>query len=95
MFCVGLVSSFMNQPGKSHVVAAKRILKYVKGTTDVRILFPFGTKKDELELMGYYDFDYGGDAIERKSTYGYVFFLNRAPISWCSKKQTIVALPKL
>lgn len=30
--------------------------------------------------------------VERKSTSGYIFFLNEAPISWCSKKQSVVAL---
>ncbi|WVY96775.1 hypothetical protein V8G54_028926 [Vigna mungo] len=36
--------------------------------------------------------DYGGDTVERKSTSGYIYFVNGAPISWCSKKQSIFAL---
>lgn len=42
--------------------------------------------------MGYVDFNYGGDQVERKSTLGHIFFLNEAPVSWSSKKQYVVAL---
>ncbi|RDX60905.1 Copia protein, partial [Mucuna pruriens] len=33
-----------------------------------------------------------GDKVERKNTYGYLFKYLDAPISWCSKKQSVVAL---
>ncbi|XP_019427108.1 PREDICTED: uncharacterized protein LOC109335430 [Lupinus angustifolius] len=91
---VGLVSRFMCRPRKSHIVAAKRIMRYVKGTLDQGILFPVGTQtlKPELERPGFKDSDYGGDLVERKSTSGYLFLLNNVPISWCSKKQTKIAL---
>ena len=46
----------------------------------------------ELRLVGYSDVDWGGDLDQRKSTYGYVFLLNKGDISWCSKKQTCIAL---
>jgi len=45
-----------------------------------------------LELVWYADSDYNGDLVERKSTSGYLFSLNDAPVSWCSKKQSVVAL---
>lgn len=56
------------------------------------ILFPYGAKASELKLTGYCDSDFGGDVVERRSTSGYIFFVNKAPISWCSKKQSVVAL---
>ena len=37
---VGLVSRFMSNPKQSHLAAAKRILRYLKGTLDYGILFP-------------------------------------------------------
>lgn len=55
VFCVGLISRFMNQPKKSHMLAAKRIMRYIKGTSDTGILFLYGRKKCELELIGYCD----------------------------------------
>ncbi|WVZ19173.1 hypothetical protein V8G54_006495 [Vigna mungo] len=60
---VGLLSRFMSKPKRSHLTTAKRILRYVKGTS-----------------------------VERKSTSGSIFFINDAPVSRSSKKQTIVAL---
>lgn len=91
-FCVGLISRFMGKPRKTHMMAVKRILRYVQGTTDYGVMFPIGRLKSELELIGYTDSDYCGDLVERKSTSGYLFLLNDAPISWCSKKQSVVAL---
>jgi hypothetical protein len=45
-----------------------------------------------LKAYGYSDSDWGGDQDDRKSTAGYLFMLGNSPISWCSKKQGIVAL---
>ena len=91
-FGVGLISRFMSSPRKVHLLAAKRLLQYLAGTADHGILFPFGRKKSELELIGFVDSDYGGDLIERKSTSRYLFLINNAPIAWCSKKQPVIAL---
>ncbi|KAG2397159.1 Retrovirus-related Pol polyprotein from transposon RE1 Retro element 1 [Vigna angularis] len=94
-YSVGLISIFMRRPKKTHMLAAKRLLRYVKGTADFGILFPFGkhnTDGGSLKLIGFTDSDHGGDCVERKSTSGYLFMLNGSPISWCSKKQPVVAL---
>ncbi|XP_052734060.1 secreted RxLR effector protein 161-like [Vigna angularis] len=82
----------MGNPKKSHMLAAKRILRYIKGTANYGFLFPYGLREDELKFIGYADFDYGANHVERKSTSRNIFFLNEAPISWCSKKQSVVAL---
>ncbi|XP_047168304.1 secreted RxLR effector protein 161-like [Vigna umbellata] len=74
--------------------AAKRVLRYIKGTLDYGILFPGGRKKTAMEITGYTNSDYGGDQIERKSTSGYIFMLNGAPISWCSNKQPVVTVSR-
>lgn len=94
-FSVGLISRFMGKPKKTHMLATKRVLRYVKGTADFGILFPVGRRKTDgefLELVGFTDSDHGGDCVDRKSTSGYLFMLNGSPISWCSKKQPVVAL---
>ena len=46
----------------------------------------------DLQLKGYTDADWGGDLDERKSTSYYVFLLGNGAITWCSKKQTCIAL---
>ncbi|XP_057443849.1 uncharacterized mitochondrial protein AtMg00810-like [Lotus japonicus] len=89
---VGLVSRFMENPKESHFMAAKRILRYVKGTIDHGVLFPGRAYNLRSEMIGYVDADWCGDKDDKKSTTGFVFLCGDAPISWCSKKQPIVAL---
>ena len=79
----------MERPKESHWVAAKRILRYIKGTMDLGLFYSYG---NEANLYGYSDSDWGGDQDERKSTTGYVFYLGPTAFTWASKKQSIVAL---
>lgn len=89
---VGLISRFMSNPKASHLVAAKRVLRYLKGTQNYGILFPRGRSSSETEIEAFSDSDWSGDTVERKSTSGYFFRIMKAPISWSSKKQNVVAL---
>ena len=79
----------MSNPSKAHFAAAKRILRYVKGTKDFGILYEADR---DFNLTGYTDSDWAGSTDDRKSTSGYVFLLGNKAISWASKKQTTVAL---
>ncbi|XP_026398792.1 uncharacterized protein LOC113294623 [Papaver somniferum] len=72
MYAVGLVSRFMESPRQSHLQAAKRILKYVKETISLGILY---TVSEDPKLVGYIDSDCAGDTKGRKSTSGYAFHL--------------------
>lgn len=85
---VCLVSRYQYNPGRRHWSAVKRILRYLKGTTDYFLCY----QGNDLTLMGYADADWDGDLDERKSTSGYAFLLNGGCISWRSKKQTCVSL---
>ncbi|XP_014496842.1 uncharacterized protein LOC106758430 [Vigna radiata var. radiata] len=89
---VGLMSRFMQNPNVSHLNAIKRILRYLKGTTSYGILLPKDESGGEVRVTGYSDSDWCGDKGDRKSTAGYLFFLNGAPISWNSTKEFVVAL---
>jgi len=91
-FGVGLISRFMSSPKRSLMLAMKRVLRYIQGTSDYGVLFPDGEQHSELELIGFVDSGYGRDLVERKSTSGYICLLNKASISWCSKKQFVDAL---
>jgi hypothetical protein len=93
-FGVGLVSIFMETPKLSHLITAKRILRYLKGTSNFGILFPRNQKlmQSEHMLLGYSDLDWSGDKVEGKSTLGYLFKFLGVSVSWCSKKQPVVAL---
>lgn len=65
-FVVGIVSCFMANPKKSHLAAVKRVVRYIKGTAEDGILFPYGMQTGGLELIGYTDSDFGGDQTDRK-----------------------------
>ncbi len=74
----------------THWNALKRVFRYIRGTTDVSIRY--GNRPKTLGLEGSSDSDWGGCKETRRSTSGYVFQLANGPISWRSKRQTIVAL---
>jgi len=89
MFSVCLCTRFQAKPKESHYVAAKRILKYLKGTIEVGLWYP---SEITLNLVGYSDSDFVGCKVDRKSTSGTCHLLGSSFISWHSKKQACVAL---
>ncbi|KAH9672047.1 hypothetical protein KPL70_017573 [Citrus sinensis] len=89
LYAVGLVSRYMEIPKTTHFKAAKRILRYIKGTTNFSLLYSFS---NDYKLVGYSDSDWGGDVDDRKSTTGFVFFMGDTAFTWMSKKQPIVTL---
>ena len=90
----------MSDPKELHLVAAKRILRYLRGTMNYGVWFLASSTQKENELLGWSDADYGGEDEEIKSTtdyhfrstIGYFFRFLGAPIPWCSKLQPVVAL---
>eukprot|EP00253_Pinus_taeda_P034738 PITA_34738 len=88
-FFVGLVARFMQKPRESHWKAAKRILRYVRGT--VRFGIHYSDEASPL-LVGFTDSDWATDPDDRKSTVGYVFTLGLGPITWACKKQGAISL---
>jgi hypothetical protein len=62
---------------------------YLKCTLNDGIVY---RRNEGVILKGYSDSDYAGDKTDRKSTTGFEFQINDAPISWCSQKQPVVAV---
>nr|GEW85307.1 retrovirus-related Pol polyprotein from transposon TNT 1-94 [Tanacetum cinerariifolium] len=85
---VGVVSRYMAEPGRGHWEAVKRILRYVKGTSDVALCFG----DSDVIVTGYVDSDYACDLDESKSTNGYVFTLSGGTVSLVSKLQSVVVM---
>ncbi|GJV23923.1 dual specificity protein phosphatase PHS1 isoform X2, partial [Tanacetum coccineum] len=85
---VGVVSRYMAKPGREHWEAVKRILRYIKGTSDVALCFG----DSDLIVTGYVDSDYAGDLDGSKSTTGHVFTLSGGTVSWVLKLQSVVAM---
>lgn len=88
-FATGYLGRFSAAPTQEHWVMMKRLLRYINGRQQNSITYKKG--KGKVSLVGFADADWGG-AEDRKSTTGYIFTLNGAPISWSSKKQQTVAL---
>ena len=86
-FAVNQVCQFMHSPTNTHLVAAKKILRYLKGTLTHGLLF----RLSSLTLQAYADADWTGNPNDRRSTLSYVVFLGLTPITWVSKKQSIVS----
>jgi len=88
---VSIVCRYMHDSGQGHWEAVKWILRYIKGTIDVGLVF----QKDSTgkqDYIGYVDSDYAGDLNKCRSTTGHVFTFFQAPVSWRSTLQSTVAL---
>jgi len=87
-FVVSLLGRYAADPSAQHMAAAKRALRYLKGTVGARLTFN-GSRG--LAPIGFVDADWAGDKSDRKSTSGYAFLMAGGAVTWGSKKQTAVA----
>lgn len=85
---VSYLSQFNNCYSEMHWKAAKRVLRYLKGTIDYCLSF----EKGNMVIIGFTDADWGADQLDRRSYTGYVFNLGNSIVSWESRKQRTVAL---
>jgi hypothetical protein len=65
MHAVGQVARFQAAPKESHVLAVKRIFKYIKGTKDFALWYPKGKY---LSLISYTDANWASCIDDPKST---------------------------
>ena len=90
-FVVSSLSQVLKNPSQDHWLLAKKVLRYLKGTFDLGLVF----KHSEcLKLVGFCDSDWGGGPNDRRSTSGYCFKISddSSVICWSSRKQQTVAL---
>jgi hypothetical protein len=87
-YAMSVLSKYLDKPTRDHLRAAKHVLRYLRGTSDLVLVY----KRGNNTLIGYSDADWAGDLDERRSTSGYLFTLNGTAISWRSKLQDTVAL---
>ena len=86
-FAVNRLSQYLSEPRKVHLQAAKHVLRYLKGSPNLGILYKSTPVSD---LVGYADAAYA-NARQFKSTTGFCYMINGAPVSWTSKRQSITA----
>jgi Reverse transcriptase (RNA-dependent DNA polymerase) len=87
-FAVGMLGRYQSDPGMDHWKAAKKVMRYLKGTRDYMLMY---RRTENLEVVGYSDSDFAGCVDSRKSTSGYIFMFASGAVSWRSAKQTLVA----
>ncbi|GJW90282.1 retrotransposon protein, putative, ty1-copia subclass [Tanacetum coccineum] len=79
---------FQQNPGELHWTIVKNILKYLRNTKDMFLVYK-GDLKRELRVSYYTDVGYLTDADDLKSQTGYVFVLSGGAVDWKGAKQSI------
>jgi hypothetical protein len=86
-YAVATLSQHLEAPSSTHLQAARRVIRYLKGTKSLRLVLG----GNSLQLSGYSDADWGSQ-LHRHSISGFAFFLGNGVVSWSSKKQPIITL---
>lgn len=95
-FPINYLARFMSNPSSEHFKALDVVWSYLVKTKDLGIIISgqscSNTPLNSSNLIGYVDADWGGDLVTRRSTTGYVYLVNKVPISWFSKLQKTPAI---
>jgi hypothetical protein len=71
-FFVNTLSQYLVDPIRVHLVVAKHVMRYLKGTLDYGLYY---IGDHDVILCGYTDSDCTGSASDKKRTSGYCFSL--------------------
>ncbi|GJW49064.1 putative ribonuclease H-like domain-containing protein [Tanacetum coccineum] len=88
MFVVCACARFQVTPKMPYLHVVKRIFRYLKGQPKLGLWYP---RDSPFNLEAFFDSNYAGASLDKKSTTGGCQFLDKRLISWQCKKQTIVA----
>ena len=90
-FIVSRLSQFMSNPNTLHELAMKHLLRYLQGSSKLRLCYqPTRSDKQEYVLV-YSDSDYAADKEDRRSISGGTVMLGGGAVSWVSRKQSTIA----
>ena len=78
-FSVNTLCQFLVEPIHVHLVVAKHVMRYLKGTLDCGLSY---VEDHDFTLSGYTDSDWAGSVSDRKSTLGCFFSLRSTMTSW-------------
>ncbi|KAE8239630.1 hypothetical protein A4X06_0g8158, partial [Tilletia controversa] len=88
-YAVSRLARFMANPRPEHIVGAYRLLRYLKGTSGIGLVF---TDESNVQIEGFCDADHAKDHDNRRSVSGYAFFVHGNLVSWRSRLQATVAI---
>ena len=86
-FSVGVCARYQACPKESHLIALKRIIRYILGTLKLGLWYPFDTHSN---VACYTDANWAGNVDDRKNTLGCCFYIGNCLVSWMSKKQNSI-----
>ena len=84
-FSVGACARYQANPKQSHLMSIKRIIRYINGTLDYGLWYPY---EFSLVIDGYYDVECSGNIEDRKKK----SFIGDCLVAWLSKKQNFISL---
>ena len=88
-YSVRVCARYQANSKESHMIALKRIIKYVKTTANFGVWY----SKDTNDVLARYsDADQAGNADDRKSTLGGFFYMGNNLVSQMRKKQNFISL---
>ena len=90
-FAVNSLAQKASKPTQDDWNAGKRILRYLKGTADKKLVFKPNASK--LEIFA--DASHADDTFDRRSTSGIVATFGGIPVMWRSNKQQTVSLSSM
>ncbi|KAE8231736.1 hypothetical protein CF326_g3244 [Tilletia indica] len=88
-YAVSRLARFMSNPRPEHIIGAKRLVRYLKGTSSIGLVY---TCAHDAQIEGFCDADHAKDPTTRRSVSGYAFFIHGNLISWRSRLQATVAI---
>jgi hypothetical protein len=88
-FSMNTLIHFLVEPKHVHIVVAKHVMRYLKGTINCGLNYD---RDHDFTLSGYTDADWEGSVSDRKITLGCCFSLGSTMISWQSRKQSNISL---
>ena len=86
-YAINQLTRACSKPAEVHMTAAKHALRYLRGTTDLSIVY----KRGQFRMVSYTDVSFEANPDNRKSTTGYIFFLGGGLIRFGSKTQSLTA----
>nr|GEU48782.1 hypothetical protein [Tanacetum cinerariifolium] len=90
-FSQNLTSRYQQNPSESHWTFVKNILKYLRNTKDMLLVYG-GDSKTELSVTCYTDASWETNRDDLRSHTGYVFVMNEGTVDWKISKQSTTAI---
>jgi hypothetical protein len=92
-YIVGVLARYCSNPMNYHLMAARKVLRYLRGTTDYQLIFKGSSQStSRYNLVIYTDSSWGDNKDDRKGTGGHLSTINGCPIAWQSKKHSTTPL---